>query len=184
MDSGRPRCFGGPAAPVLLTVCPSGRRCELEGRQRDDDDARFGGAKLRRAKNALESGVMRRWLVLIAVVGVAAAWTYSQVEPDELGSCHRIALYVGHVATASDCEPYDVVDLGLVVGAMLAVGVVLSGGRVTFSVPGVGDLVLSRQAREAADDLRSRQAETVERLAAYRTFRESLVRAAEQGEHL
>jgi hypothetical protein len=132
-------------------------------------------------RKALESQSVRGSLLLISLLAISAAWVYSQVEPQSLGSCHEIALYVGSNPTARDCQPYGAPELAIAVGALLGFWVLLGGGDVSLPIPGMSGLVLTRtrRAKEVVDELRQDQ-DLEQRLAGYSSFRETLATEAER----
>jgi hypothetical protein len=116
--------------------------------------------------------------VPLSLLVVAGAWIYSQIDPQSLGVCHEIALYFGKHPTARDCGPYSAPDLVIAVGAIMAFWVLVTGGEVPFTIPGLPPLVVARRAKETANELRGEADALEQRLEDYVRFRDSVAPGA------
>jgi hypothetical protein len=84
---------------------------------------------------------MRRWALPIGVIGVLVVgglWLFSHIAPEDFGSCHDVAAYLGQSPTIRDCQPYEATEFAVplaVVAALVPLLLVAAGDEPEAEIP-------------------------------------------------
>lgn len=115
---------------VLLMIAAQSRPMR---RLRATLQARLQG--LWAALQIVGSPLMRRLAALVvtvlALIGASGLWLYSHLDPGAVGTCHKVALYMGKTPTVDDCEPLAVGDFGVLLGLGAILVLLISGEPIT-----------------------------------------------------
>lgn len=124
----------------------------------------------RATARALGSTSVKRFVFVVAVIAIGAAWLYSHVSPERFGSCHEVALNIGHRPSIRECHPYGTSDFAVPLALVVIIAFGLGGDSdIAFTIPGLGTFERTRRAKRAArvleqegEDLERRGREFVE----------------------
>lgn len=107
---------------------------------------------------------MRRGAIAIGLIGVLATagmWLFSHIAPENFGSCHIVALYVGSNPTIRDCQPFEATDFAVPLAAIAVfvplMLVITDDGDTQAEIPLPswlgGKLLLTRRVEAVTTDL-------------------------------
>jgi hypothetical protein len=114
-------------------------------------------AGLRRLASSLRELPSRRREDTRRVFGLlvlAGLWTISHAAPEIFGSCHQVALHLGHVPTVRECQAYGPSEFLIPLAVLALIAMVVSGhDEFSSEIPGVGKFRRTCAAKDAAKQL-------------------------------
>lgn len=89
----------------------------------------------------------------LGLLALLAGWAYSHVDPATLGTCHKLALYVGKQPFVEDCEPFASGDFAAAAAVLGFLLLFVSGLSGSVKTP-FGTFRWEREAEKVREELK------------------------------